>query len=71
MASLLTVAQVAVGNLQVALQRPREAKSTAAEVVAQFNELQGDMAKRFKTGQQTTTPTEDNTRPAANTSFRH
>lgn len=71
MASLLTVAQAAVGNLQVALQRPREAKSTAAEVVAQFNELQGDMAKRFKTGQQTTTPTEDNTRPAANTSFRH
>ncbi len=71
MASLLTVAQVAVGNLQAALQRPKEAKSTAAEVVAQFNELQGDMAKRFKIGQQTTTPTEDTTRAQVTTSFRH
>ncbi|MBU0860275.1 MAG: S49 family peptidase [Gammaproteobacteria bacterium] len=71
MASLLTVAQVAVGNLQGALQRPKEARSTAAEVVAQFNELQGEMAKRFKIGQQTTTPVEDSTKATSSASFRH
>lgn len=71
MASLLTVAQAAVGNLQTALGRPKEAKSSAAEVVAQYNELQGDMAKRFKVGQQTQTPTEDTTSAQVTTSFRH
>lgn len=71
MAALLTVAQAAVANLQTALQRPKEAKSTAGEVVAQYNDLQGEMAKRFKTGQQTTTPTADTTRAPVTTSFRH
>jgi len=71
MSSLLTVAQAAVGNLQTALGRPKEAKSSAAEVVAQYNELQGDMAKRFKVGQQTQTPTEDTTSAQVTTSFRH
>ena len=50
MEGLLVVAQAAVGNLQVALQLPKEAKGTAAEVIAQFNELQGQMKARFPQG---------------------
>lgn len=44
---LLVVAQHAVKNLQVALGKPREAKASVTEVLAQFNELQGIMAKAF------------------------
>ena len=48
--SLLVVAQAAVGNLQVALQKPKETKATAAELLAQYNELHSEMASRFKPG---------------------
>ena len=48
--SLLEVAQVAVGNLQVALQQPKETKTTVVGVLAQFTELQGMRAERFKPG---------------------
>ena len=50
MEGLLVVAQAAVGNLQVALQLPKETKGTAAEVIAQFNDLQGQMKARFPQG---------------------
>jgi hypothetical protein len=50
---------------------PKEAKTSAPEILAQFNELQDLRAQRFKTGQQTQTPTADTTRPAVTTSFRH
>lgn len=70
MASLMAVAQAAVGNLQTALQLPKEAKSTPAEVVAQYNDLQAQMATRFKRGQQTITPTEDTTRAQVSLTYR-
>ncbi|WP_299313136.1 S49 family peptidase [uncultured Halomonas sp.] len=69
-AALLVVAQAAVANLQVALGQPKEAKGSATEVLAQYTELQGQMASRFKTGQQTTTPTADTTSAPVGTSFR-
>lgn len=50
MSSLLVVAQAAVGNLQVALQKPKEVKSSAPELLAQFNDLQTEMAERFPVG---------------------
>lgn len=70
MSGLMAVAQAAVANLQMALNLPKEAKATPAEVVAQFTELQGQMATRFPRGQKTTTPTADSTRAPAGTSFR-
>ena len=58
MQALLAVAQTAVGKLAVALGKPQEIATTATAVVAKYNELQGEMAKRFKTGQQSAeTPT--------------
>lgn len=70
--ALQTVAQVAVANLQTALQLPKEAKSTPTEILAQFNELQGQMAARFPRKQATQTPVADTTRVATDTaSFRH
>ena len=69
-AAILVVAQAAVANLQVALGQPKEAKGSATEVLAQYTELQGQMASRFKTGQQTTTPTADTTSAPVGTSFR-
>lgn len=48
--SLLEVAQVAVTNLQVALQQPKDTKSTVSGVLAQFNSLQELRAERFKPG---------------------
>lgn len=60
--SLLVVAQAAVSNLQVATQSPKESKNSAAEVLAQFNELSGKMAKLFKPGQNSAdTPVDDST----------
>lgn len=60
MESLLVVAQGAVGNLQVALGKPREAKASVTEVLAQYNDLQSQMAKVFKTGQNSSgAPVED------------
>lgn len=53
MDALLVVAQGSITNLQVALGKPREAKATVAEVLAQHNELQGQMAAVFKTGKNT------------------
>lgn len=50
MSSLLVVAQAAVGNLQVALQKPKEVKSSAPDLLAQFNDLQAEMADRFPVG---------------------
>lgn len=50
LSSLLVVAQAAVGNLQVALQKPKEVKSSAPELLAQYNELQSEMAMRFPVG---------------------
>ena len=47
---LMVVAQAAVQNLQVALQLPKEAKGTAAEITAQYNELRSKMEARFPAG---------------------
>ena len=47
---LMVVAQAAVQNLQTALQLPKEVKSTAAEITAQYNELKSKMESRFPTG---------------------
>lgn len=63
MQALMIVAQAAITNMQNALRKPKECKNTAAEVLAQFNELQQCMADTFKRGQQTTTPVQDTTRP--------
>lgn len=69
--ALIKVAQVAVGNLQKALGLPRAEKSSATEVLAQFNELQGKMAQMFPVGQRSTTPTDDSEEPKASASFRN
>lgn len=60
---LLVVAQVAISNMQVALNLPKEAKGSVTEVLAQHTELQGRMAKVFGTGGQKSTEanTEDTT----------
>lgn len=50
--SLLKVAQAAVGNLQVALQKPKEVKGSADEVIMQFDTLKGELATRFPSGRQ-------------------
>jgi signal peptide peptidase SppA len=69
--SLLIVAQAAVTNLQRALQKPFEAKATANEVIGQYTELSGLMAKTFKQGQQSKeTSTKDSTTSAAETNVR-
>lgn len=69
--SLMAVAKVAVANLQKALGQPVAEKATGAEVVAQFNELQAQMASTFKVGQQTQVPVSDTTPVGGTTSFRH
>ena len=69
--ALVAVASVAVGNLQTALGLPKASKATGTEVVAQFNELQAQMATRFKIGQTTVTPTADSTKVGGTPSFRH
>lgn len=49
-ASLLNVAQAAVGNLQIALQKPKEVKGTADEVITQFETLKTELSTRFPSG---------------------
>lgn len=71
MAALMTVAQASVTNLQVGMQLPKEAKGTPAEILAQYTELQAQMALRFPRGQTTVTPTEDTTRAQVTSSFRN
>ena len=71
--ALMTVAQHGVQKLQVALQKPVEAKSTPAEVLAQFTDLQSVMAARFPTSQRSLPASvEDTTNVAssAHTDFR-
>lgn len=51
-ASMLSVAQHAVSKLQTATGTAREEKSRPSEVVAQFVELQGKMAKMYPTSRQ-------------------
>lgn len=65
MESLQVVAQAAVGNLQRALGKPLETKASVPEILAQYNELQSQMAVVFKTGQQTKAAViDDSTKPA-------
>jgi len=71
--ALMTVAQHGVQKLQVALQKPLEAKGTPAEVLAQFTDLHSEMAVRFPTSQKSqTAPLADTTTvgSSANTDFR-
>ena len=69
--ALQPVAQASVAMLQTALQLPKEAKSTPTEILAQFNDLQGQMAARFSRTQVTQTPVADDTRVTTeSTSFR-
>lgn len=70
LSALLAVAQTANNMLQTALGKPKVSKSSPAEVVAQYNELQAEMAARFKVGQQTKLPTEDQTPKQIIHSFR-
>lgn len=71
-ASLVVVAQQAVKKLQVATGQAQVEKSQPAEILAQFNDLQGKLASMFKTGQQTTeAPTKDANAPVVNENVRH
>ena len=63
MEGLLVVAQSAVTNLQTALQLPKEAKGTTAEVIAQFNDLQDKMKARFPVGRRSS-PAGDTAEPS-------
>lgn len=68
--SLLVLAQAAVEKLQVATGSQKETKATAAEVLTQFNTLQGKLATLFPTSQKSlATPIEDNTE--ASQDYRH
>jgi len=70
-ASLLVLGQAAVEKLQNATHSPRETKGTAAEVLAQFTDLQGKLATMFKIGQQSqAVPVEDNTQAAQDYRFK-
>lgn len=55
-ASLQEIGKLAVNNLQVALGLPKESPGTPEGLVSAYNELQGKMAARFKTGQQSQSP---------------
>lgn len=70
-AALIAVAKVGVGMLQTALGQPKEAKGTGTEIVAQFNDLQAQMAARFNIGQKTVTPVKDSNTTGGIASFRH
>lgn len=71
-ASLVVVAQQAVKKLQVATGQAQVEKSQPAEILAQFNDLQGKLASMFKTGQQTAeAPTKDANAPVVNENVRH
>lgn len=73
MESLLVVAQSAIGNLQVALRKPRETKASVTEVLAQYNDLQSQMAKAFPTGQQSSHAKTEDDQPnvhAGNVDYR-
>lgn len=70
MQALMIVAQAAVGNMQNALRKPKESKSSPMEVVAQYNDLQKEMADTFKRGQQTVTPVQDTTTRPVTGNFR-
>lgn len=71
-ASLVVVAQQAVKKLQVATGQAQVEKSQPAEILAQFNDLQGKLASMFKTGQQTTdAPTKEANAPVVNENVRH
>jgi hypothetical protein len=70
--ALRPVAQAAVSMLQTALQQPKEAKTLPSEVLAQFTDLQGQMAARFNRKQVSQTPVVDTTRVDTDSaSFRH
>lgn len=71
-ASLVVVAQQAVKKLQVATGQPQVEKSQPAEILAQFNDLQGKLASMFKTGQNSAdAPTKDANAPVVNENVRH
>lgn len=70
-ASLVVVAQQAVKKLQVATGQPQVEKSQPAEILAQFNDLQGKLAGMFKTGQQSAdAPVTDTNLPAVSGNVR-
>lgn len=70
-ASLVVVAQQAVKKLQVATGQPQVEKSQPAEILAQFNDLQGKLAGMFKTGQQSAdAPVVDTNAPAVSGNVR-
>lgn len=67
--ALSEVAKVALGNLCTALGRPKELPDSAAGITAKFTELQGEMAKRFKVGQQSSPAALEDVQSGRN--FRH
>lgn len=69
--SLVVVAQRAVKNLQVATGSPQVEKSSATEILGQFNDLQTKLAGVFKTEQQSSSaPVKDEVKPLAS-GLRH
>lgn len=69
--ALMDVSKVAVDKLCVALGKPSETITSPTAMVARYQELTAEMGKKFKTGRQTTTPTEDPEGPKATGNFRH
>ena len=69
--ALMDVSKVAVDKLCVALGKPSETITSPTAMVARYQELTAEMGKKFKTGRQTTTPTEDPEGPKAAGNFRH
>lgn len=69
--TLKLLAQDAVSKLQTALGLPKEQKATSLEIVAQYNDLQAQMAAKFARGQQTKTPVVEQNVAHPGRSFRN
>lgn len=55
--ALVTVAQAAVTNLQIALREPKEKASAPAAILAQFEELQAKFQAKFQVGRKSSADT--------------
>lgn len=69
--ALAEVAQVAIGNLCIALDKPKAVPVSAAAITSTFTELQAEMSRRFKVGKQSAqAPTKEGSESKI-VSFRH
>lgn len=71
MQSLQEIGKLAVHNLQTALGKPKETPSSPEGLVSAYNELQGQMAERFKPGRQSQAPKDEDPQVNVPLAFRN